>query len=148
MDLRLRIDADMKAAMRARDSGRLDAIRLLRAAIQRREVDERTTLDDAAIVAVVDKLIKQGRDAIAQFEAGKRPDLVAREAAAIEVFEGYLPQRIGDDELTALIDQALAETGASGARDMGKVMAWLKPRLQGRADMGVVSGAVRSRLAG
>jgi hypothetical protein len=147
MDLRSRIDEDMKAAMRSRDSRRLDAIRMLRAAIQRREVDERTTLDDAAIVAVIEKQIKQGRDSIAQFEAGGRPDLVEHEAAAIEVFEAYLPERLDDDELAALVDQAIAETGATAVRDMGKVMAWLKPRIQGRADMGAVSGAVKTRLS-
>jgi uncharacterized protein YqeY len=137
---------DMRDAMRARDSDRLDTIRLLRAAIQRREVDERIELDDAGVVTVVHKLIKQGRDAAAQFEQGGRADLVAKEQQGIEVLDKYLPAALAPAEVAALVDAAFSETGAASMADMGAVMGWLKPRLQGRADMGAVSALVKARL--
>ncbi len=146
MDLKQRIDEDMKAAMRARDSERLDSIRFLRAAIQRREVDERRELDDDDVLAVVQKLIKQGRDAAAQFEQGGRADLVAREQRSVEIFEAYLPAQLDAHEIAAAVREAIAETGASAPKDIGRVMGLLKPRLQGRADMGAVSALVREAL--
>ena len=136
----------MHAAMRARDADCLDAIRLLRAAIQRREVDERIELDDAGVVTVVQKLIKQGRDAAAQFKQGGRTDLVVKEQQEIEVLSKYLPDALAPAEVEALVDAAFRETGAAAMADMGAVMGWLKPRLQGRADMGAVSAGVKGRL--
>ena len=147
MSLKERITADMKAAMREKDAGRLESIRLLRAAIQRREVDDRTELDDEGVLGVVQKLVKQGRDSIAQFEAGGRADLVEKEAAMIAVLETYLPEQLSAEELEKEVEAALRETGASSLREMGKVMGVLKPRLQGRADMGAVSALVRQRLS-
>ncbi|HCX87574.1 MAG TPA: glutamyl-tRNA amidotransferase [Gammaproteobacteria bacterium] len=144
--LKERITAEMKDAMRAKEAVRLDAIRLLRAAIQRREVDERTELGEEEVLAVVQKMIKQGRDAIEQFEKGGRDDLVQKEAATLAVLETYLPEQLDDDKLAALIDQALTETDAQSIRDMGKVMGWLKPRVQGRADMGAVSISIKQKL--
>ena len=123
--LKERIVADMKDAMRAKETVRLESIRLLRAAIQRREVDERTELDEAEVLAVVEKMIKQGRDSIEQFGKGGRDDLVQKEAATLAVLETYLPEQLDDDKLAALIDQALTETNAQSIRDMGKVMGWL-----------------------
>lgn len=146
MSLKTRIDEDMKAALRARQSDRLSAIRLLVAAIKQREIDTRSELDDAGVMAVVDKLIKQRRDAVAQYAAAGRQDLAAKEQAEIEVLSAYLPQAMSAAEVDALIRQAIAETGATGARDMGKVMAWLKPRLAGRADMTSVSAQVKTAL--
>ena len=146
MSLREQITADMKDAMRAKAAVRLEAIRLLRAAIQRREVDERTELDDEEVLTVVQKMIKQGRDAIEQFEKGGRDDLVQKEAATLAVLETYLPEQLDDDKLAALIDQALTETDAQSMRDMGKVMGWLKTRVQGRADMGAVSASIKQKL--
>ena len=145
--LKERIVAEMKEAMRARESVRLDAIRLLRAAIQRREIDERVELGDEEVLAVIQKMIKQGRDSIAQFEQGARDDLVQKEAAMLAVLETYLPEQLAEGELTELINKALTETGAQSVRDMGKVMGWLKPRVQGRADMGVVSSAIKQKLS-
>jgi len=144
--LKERIVAEMKDAMRAKEVVRLEAIRLLRAAIQRREVDERTELGDEEVLAVVQKMIKQGRDAIEQFEKGGRDDLVQKEAATLAVLETYLPEQLDDDKLAALIDQALTETDAQSIRDMGKVMGWLKTRVQGRADMGAVSASIKQKL--
>jgi len=144
--LKDRITADMKEAMRAKEAVRLEAIRLLRAAIQRREVDERVELDEDEVLAVVQKMIKQGRDSIEQFEKGGRDDLVQKEAATLEVLETYLPEQLDESKLAALIDQALTETGAQSIRDMGKVMGWLKPHVQGRADMGVVSASIKQKL--
>ncbi|NUZ04982.1 GatB/YqeY domain-containing protein [Piscinibacter koreensis] len=147
MSLRDRINDDMKAAMRAKDSARLLTIRGLLAACKQREVDERITLDDAAIVGIVDKLVKQRKDSIAQFTAGNRPDLVEKESAELAVLEQYLPQRLSADEIAAEARQVVAELGASGPGDMGKVMAALKARLAGKADMSLVSGAVKQALA-
>ncbi len=144
--LKERIVAEMKDAMRAKAAVRLEAIRLLRAAIQRREVDERTELGEEEVLAVVQKMIKQGRDAIEQFEKGGRDDLVQKEAATLAVLETYLPEQLDDDKLAALIDQALTETDAQSIRDMGKVMGWLKTRVQGRADMGAVSASIKQKL--
>ena len=145
--LKERIVAEMKEAMRARESVRLDAIRLLRAAIQRREIDERVELGDEEVLAVIQKMIKQGRDSIAQFEKGARDDLVQKEAVMLAVLETYLPEQLAEGELAELINKALIETDAQSVRDMGKVMGWLKPRVQGRADMGAVSSAIRQKLS-
>lgn len=146
MSLKTRINEDMKAALRARETGRLSAIRLLVAAIKQREIDTRSELDDAGVFAVVDKLIKQRRDAVAQYLAAGRQDLADKEQAEIEVLSAYLPQALSAAEVDDLVRQAIAETGAAGARDMGKVMAWLKPRLAGRADMSAVSNQVKAAL--
>jgi uncharacterized protein YqeY len=152
MALKDLIQEDMKAAMRAKDAARLGAIRLLLAAIKQKEVDERVTLDDAAVLAIVDKLIKQRRDSIAQFEKAGRTDLADKEKAEIDVIGAYLPQAMTEVEIDAAIDAAIemtaAESGAAGATAMGKVMALLKPLLAGRADIGKVSALVKSRLAG
>jgi len=146
MSLKDRIQQDMKDAMRARDKARLDTIRLILAAIKQREVDERIELDDTQVLAVLDKMVKQRRESIAQFEKAGRDDLVAKEQAEIGDITPYLPAALSETEITALIDAALTATGASGIRDMGKVMAELKPKLQGRADMGKVSGMIRAKL--
>ena len=146
MTLKDRITEDMKDAMRAKDAPRLSTIRLLLAAIKQREVDERIVLDDAAVVGIVDKLIKQRKDSITQFAAGGRRDLVYKETAELKVLEVYLPQRLSADEIAAEVAAIVAELGASGPADMGKVMAAVKPRLAGRADMGAVSAAVKQRL--
>ena len=148
MNLKDRITEDMKAAMRARQAERLSAIRMLLAAIKQREVDSRAEADDAAVLAIVEKLIKQRKDAIAQFEAGGRADLVAKETAEVSVLAEYLPQQMSEAEVSAAIDAAIAELGATGPAAMGKVMGLLKPRLAGRADIGQVSAAVKARLAG
>ena len=145
--LKERIVAEMKEAMRAREVVRLDAIRLLRAAIQRREIDERVELGDEEVLMVIQKMIKQGRDSITQFEQGARDDLVQKEAAMLTVLETYLPEQLAEGELTELINKALNETDAQSVRDMGKVMGWLKPRVQGRADMGAVSNAIKQKLS-
>ena len=147
MTLKSRIGEDMKAAMRARDSERLSAIRMLLAAIQQREVDERIELDDAQVCAVVDKLIKQRRDSISQYERAQRKDLAAREQAEIEVLSAYLPVQATPAQIAAEIDAPIAGTGAAAVRDMGRVMGVLKPRLAGRADLSAVSALVRERLA-
>jgi uncharacterized protein YqeY len=146
--LKDRITEDMKTAMRAKDTARLATIRLLLAAMKQREVDERVTLGDTDVLAIVDKMIKQRRDSIAQFEAGKRQDLADAERAEIAVLSGYLPAQLGDAEIDAAIAAAIAETGAAGVAGMGKVMAVLKPKLAGRADMGAVSAKVKAKLAG
>jgi uncharacterized protein len=148
MTLKSRITDDMKSAMRAKDAARLSAIRMLLAAIKQREVDERRELSDADVVAVVDKMIKQRRDSVAQFEAGHRPDLAAAERAEIEVLSAYMPQAMTEDEIDAAIAQAIAATGAAGPAGMGKVMAQLKPQLAGRADLAAVSAKVKAKLAG
>jgi uncharacterized protein YqeY len=147
MDLKTRIGEDMKAAMRARESARLSTIRLLLAAIKQREVDERRSLSDADVVAVIDRMVKQRRDSIAQFEAGKRQDLADAERAELAILEGYLPARLTDAEIDAAIDAAIARTGASGPSGMGKVMGVLKGELAGRADLADVSARVKARLA-
>lgn len=146
MTLRDRIAEDMKAAMRAKDTPRLETIRMLRAAIQRREVDERVTLDDDGVLGVIDKQIKQSRDAIEQFQAGNRADLADKEQASVDILSEYLPEPLGDDELDALIRRAISDTGAGSMKDMGKVMGRIKPQVQGRADMGKVSAKVKSLL--
>jgi len=137
----------MKAAMRARDAARLSAVRLLLAAIKQREVDERIELGDAEVVAVVEKMIKQRRESIAQFEKAARKDLVDAEQFELQVLSGYLPQQMSEAEIEAAIAAAVAESGAAGMKEMGKVMALLKPRLAGRADMAKVSGLVKTRLS-
>lgn len=146
MSLKDRITEDMKAAMRAKDTPRLETIRMLRAAIQRREVDEQTTLDDDGVLAVIEKQIKQARDSIEQFRAGNRDDLADKEQVSVDILSEYLPEPLGDDELDALIREAIADTGAGSIKDMGKVMGRLKPQIQGRADMGAVSARVKSLL--
>ena len=148
MDLKTRVTEDMKAAMRARDSVRLSTIRLLLAAIKQREVDERIELGDVDVVAVIEKMIKQRRESIAQFEAGKRPELAAAERAEIELLQGYMPQRMSDAEIDAAIAAAIANVGVGGRAAMGKVMAGLKTQLARRADMASVSAKVKARLAG
>jgi len=147
MSLKDRITDDMKAAMRAKDAPRLLAIRGLLAALKQREVDERIVLDDAAVVAIVDKLVKQRKDSIEQFTAGGRQDLVDKEQAELQVLASYLPARLSADEIAAEVAALVAETGASGAGDMGKVMAAAKARFAGRAEMGLVSAAVKAALA-
>jgi len=146
MSLKNRITEDMKDAMRARAVARLSTIRLLLAAIKQKEVDERVDVGDADIVAIIERMIKQRRESIAQFEAGKRPDLVANERAEIEVLQGYMPQALSDTEVDALIIAAVAQAGG-GMAAMGKVMAALRPQLAGRADMGTVSAKVKARLS-
>jgi uncharacterized protein YqeY len=144
--LKERITEDMKAAMRARESDRLLTIRMLLAACKQREVDERIVLDDAAVVGIVDKLIKQRKDSIAAFAQGGRTDLVDKETAELKVLEAYLPQRLGAEEIAATVAALVAELGASGPGDMGKVMAAAKSRLAGLAEMGLVSAAVKQAL--
>lgn len=148
MALKDRITEDMKGAMRAGDKERLAAIRLALAAIKQREVDERITLDDAQVLAVLEKMIKQRREAITQFESGGRADLVAKETAEIKVLQHYLPAQLGDAEIDALIAEAIAATGAASMKDMGKVMAAVKPKAQGRTDMGALSARIKQRLSG
>ena len=138
----------MKSAMRAKDAPRLGAIRLLLAAIKQKEVDERAELSDADVLAVIDKMIKQRRDSITQYEAGKRQDLADAEKFEISVLTAYMPQQLADDDIAAAVASAVQESGAQRMSDMGKVMALLKPKLAGRADMGKVSALVKSRLAG
>ena len=148
MTLKSRITEDMKAAMRAHEAERLATIRMLLAAIKQREVDERIELTDADVLAVIEKMVKQRKDSIAQFEAGKRPDLAAKERAEIDVLHAYMPAQASDAEIDAEIAAALAASGASGMAAMGKVMAVLKPKLAGRADMGAVSARVKAKLNG
>ncbi len=147
MSLKERITEDMKTAMRAKDAPRLLTIRGLLAACKQREVDERIELDDAAVTAIVDKLVKQRKDSIAQFNAGQRPDLVEKESAELQVLEAYLPQRLGADEIAAEVQAIVADLGATGPGDMGKVMGAVKTRLAGKADMALVSAAVKKALA-
>ena len=146
MSLRDQINDDLKAAMRSGDAARRDTIRLLTAALKQREVDERKTLTDADVLAVIEKMIKQRRDSISQFEQGGRQDLADKEKQELTLLQTYMPQAMGEDELAAAIASAVSETGAAGPADMGKVMAALKPKLAGRADMGKVSAAVKARL--
>jgi hypothetical protein len=148
MPLKARITDDMKAAMRAREAARLSTIRLLLSAIKQKEVDERIELSEADVLAIIDKMIKQRRESIAQFEKASRQDLVDKEKAEIAVLSAYLPQRMSDAEIQKAIETVISETGASGAKDMGKVMAALKAKLAGRADMSAVSGLVKTRLSG
>ncbi|WP_124948883.1 GatB/YqeY domain-containing protein [Sulfuriferula thiophila] len=148
MSLKARITEDMKSAMRAKETARLGAIRLLLAAIKQREVDERIELDDTQIIAAIDKMLKQRRDSISQFEAAGRQDLADIEHFEISVLQAYMPDAASDDEIDALIAQAVAETGAAGVKDMGKVMAAVKPKLAGRADMAQVSTRIKAKLVG
>ena len=146
MALKERITDDMKTAMRAGEKERLATVRLLLAAIKQREVDERVTLDDAQVLAVIEKMIKQRREAITQFEVGGRSDLVAKETAEIGVLQAYLPTQLTAAELDALITEAIAATGAASIKDMGKVMGFVKPKAQGRADMGALSARIKQKL--
>ena len=148
MSLKARITEDMKSAMRAGEKDRLSCIRMLQAGIKQREVDERIELDDAQVLAVIDKMIKQRRESVAQFQAGNRTDLVAKETAEIDVLTGYLPAQLGDNDLATLIKDAITATGASSMKDMGKVMGILKPKVQGRTDMGVLSARIKAALGG
>ena len=148
MTLKDQITEDMKTAMRAKDAPRLLTIRGLLAACKQREVDERVVLDDAAVIAIVDKLIKQRKDSISQFASAGRTDLVDKETAELQVLEGYIPQRMSADEIAAEVRAIVTELGAAGPGDMGKVMGAVKARLAGKADMGLVSAAVKQALAG
>ncbi len=148
MALKERVTEDMKTAMRAGEKERLATIRLLLAAIKQREVDERITLDDAQVLAVIDKMIKQAKDAMGQFEAGGRADLVAKNSQEIAWLSAYLPAQLSEAELDALIREAITATGAASLKDMGKVMGFVKPKAQGRCDMGAVSARIKSALGG
>lgn len=148
MSLKGQIQEDMKAAMRGGDKPRLATIRLIMAAIKQREVDERIELDDAQVTAVLDRMIKQRRESIEQYQAAGREELAAKEQQEIEVIQDYLPEPLTEAEIGQLIAEAIAASGASSIKDMGKVMGQLKPRLQGRADMGAVSGQVKAKLGG
>ena len=148
MALRDKVNDDMKSAMKAREQEKLGALRLLLAAVKQREVDERITLDDVQLVSVIDKMIKQRKDSIAQYEKAARQDLADKEKYEISVLEAYLPQQMSQAEIDAAVADAIASTGAKGAADMGKVMGVVKPKLAGRADMGQVSALVKARLAG
>ena len=148
MTLKARITEDMKTAMKAKEAGRLAAIRLLLAAIKQKEVDERVELDDAAVAAVIEKLVKQRKDSVTQYEAANRQDLADIEKAEIEILSAYLPEKMGSEEVAAAVAAAVAQTGAKGPADMGKLMAVLKPQLAGKADMAEVSKLVKAALAG
>lgn len=148
MSLKDRLVEDMKDAMRARDTTRLESIRMLRAAIQRREVDARQTLDDDGVLAVLQKQVKQHQDSIAQFEDGGREDLVTKEKEQLKFLAPYLPEQMDQTEIDRLIADAMQETGATSMKDMGRVMALLKPKLQGKADMGTVSKHIKAQLQG
>jgi len=148
MSLKERITEDMKSALRAKETARLSAVRLLLAAIKQREVDERITLTDDDVVAVIEKMLKQRRDSIAQYEAANRNDLVQAEQFEVSVLQVYMPQALSQTELEAAVLAAIAQAGAKGPQDMGKVMTALKPALAGRADMGKVSALVKAKLAG
>lgn len=146
MSLRERITEDMKTAMRAKDTPRLGAIRLLQAAIKQREVDERIELDDAQVVAVIEKMLKQRRDSISQYEAANRNDLADVEKFEVSVLQAYMPQALSDAEVEQMVVDAIAASGAAGVKDMGKVMAVVKPQVAGRADMGKVSALIKAKL--
>lgn len=145
--LKQRIDADMKDAMRAKDKERLGTVRLILAAVKQREVDERIVLDDAQVLAVLEKMVKQRRDSISQFEAAGRTDLADKEKSELDLIQTYMPAQLSEAEIDAIIDQTIAATGAASAKDMGKVMGPLKAQLQGRADMGAVSARLKARLS-
>jgi uncharacterized protein YqeY len=147
MSLKVRITEDMKTAMKARETARLGAIRLLLAAIKQREVDERVELDDAGVLAVIDKMLKQRRDSISQYESAGRQDLADAEKFEVGVLTGYMPQALSEAEIQDAVAEAIVASGAAGMQDMGKVMAVLKPKLAGRADMSQVSGLVKAALA-
>lgn len=148
MTLREKIHEDMKTAMKARETERLAAIRLLLAAMKQKEVDERIDLSDADVISVIEKMLKQRRDSITQFEAAARHDLADKEKFEVSVLQGYMPQALTDIEVAAVIEAAIAETGAAGMKDMGKVMGSVKGKLAGRADMGKVSAIIKTKLAG
>ena len=148
MSLRLQIAEDMKSAMRAKDASRLSAIRLLLAAIKQREVDERIELSDDQVIAAIEKMLKQRRDSISQFESAGRQDLADTEKFEVSVLQGYMPQPLTDAEAEALVIAAIASSGAAGVKDMGKVMAIVRPQMAGRADMGKVSALIKARLGG
>lgn len=148
MTLKERIQEDMKAAMRAKDARKLETIRMLQAAIKQKEVDERVTVDDASVLAIADKLIKQRRDSVEQFEKAGRQDLADKEKTEIEVISAYLPQAMTQEEILVQIDEAITQADVSGMAAMGQIMALLKPKLAGRADMGQVSAWVKSKLVG
>ncbi|MEZ5449706.1 MAG: GatB/YqeY domain-containing protein [Thiolinea sp.] len=147
MNLKQQLTDDMKTAMRAKDKERLGVIRMALAAIKQQEVDQRIELDDAAVLAVLDKMVKQRRESIRQYGDAGRDDLVAQEQAEVTVIQSYLPQPLSEDELTALVQEAIVATEATSAKDMGKVMAWIKPKAQGCADMGKVSALIKSQLS-
>ena len=147
MPLKQQLTDDMKAAMKAGEKERLGVIRLVNAAIKQREVDERIELDDAAVLAVLEKMVKQRKDSVSQYEAANREDLAAIERAEIAVIETYLPAKLGEGEILAAIDAAIAQTGATGPADMGKLMGALKPKLAGQADMGLVSALVKKKFS-
>ena len=147
MSMKQQLTEDMKAAMKGGEKHKLGVIRLINAAIKQKEVDERIELDDTAVIAVLDKMVKQRKDSVSQFEAANREDLAAIERAEIVVIEAYLPAKMGEAEIVAAIQAAIAETGASSAADMGKLMGALKPKLAGQADMGLVSKLVKQQLA-
>lgn len=146
MDLKERITDNMKTAMRARDKDRLGVIRLIQAAIKQREVDERITLDDTQVLAALDKMLKQRRDSITQFESGNRQDLADKEKFEVDIIREFMPQALTDAEIDTLIDEVMTQTGAASIKDMGKVMGALKPKIQGRADAGAVSAKIKQRL--
>lgn len=146
MSLKEKIKDDIKQAMRDKNESRLTTLRMLSAAIQRREVDERIQLDDAQVLSVIEKLVKQGRESIEQYVKGGRQELADKESGEIVIFQAYLPQQLGDAEIDSLIAEAIAATGANSIKDMGKVMGLLKPKLQGRADMGQVGGKIKAKL--
>jgi uncharacterized protein YqeY len=148
MSLKERVTEDMKAAMRARDSERLGTIRMITAAIKQREVDERISLDDTQVLAVIEKMIKTRKESIEQFKAGNREDLVARESKEIELLQGYLPSQLSEGEVDALIGEAIAESGATSIKEMGKAMALLKQKAQGRTDMAAASAKLKAKLSG
>jgi len=148
MSLKEQLTDDMKAAMRAKESGRLAAVRLIIAEVKRKELDEQTQLDDTQVLAVIEKMIKQRKDSITQFEAGNRPDLADIEKAELAILSTYMPAGLSDEEIAAEVAAAVAATGAAGPGDMGKLMGVLKPKLAGRADMTVVSALVKKALAG
>ena len=148
MELKARIQEDVKSAMRAGEKDRLASLRMLTAAIKQREVDERIQLDDAQTISIIEKMVKQRRESIAQFEAGGRADLVAKESAELAVVASYLPQQLTNAELDTLINEAVASTGAASIKDMGKVMGIIKGRAAGRADMAVVGARIKARLSG
>ena len=146
MSLKDQILADMKTAMREKQASKLESVRMLRAAIQRKEVDEQTEINDDDVLAIVQKMIKQSQDAITQFTAGDRADLAEKEQAHVDNLKGYLPEQLGDDEVSAAVEAAIAQSGAQSMKDMGKVMGILKGQLQGKADMGKVSGIIKAQL--
>ena len=148
MSLKEQLTEDMKAAMRAKETGRLAAVRLIISEVKRKELDDQTQLDDTQVLAVIEKMIKQRKDSISQFEAGNRPDLADIEKAEMVILSAYMPAGLSDEEIAAEVAAAVAETGATGPQDMGKLMGVLKPKLAGRADMTVVSGLVKKALAG